>query len=329
MADFPAEYLQVGRRKRATDFAAGRNTPITQVELGVGNRTPDGSETDLVTPFNPPLVIDNPGGAVFADTVQISVNLPASLRAPADLDIHEMIFRTTDGTAIFYTSTAAGPMVSKPGNAALIIPLHITFAGDNLTGFTFSNLPIPIGSEDVAGVLQLASNAETIAGTVATKPVPVTALHAWWNQLTFAASKLASGVLNVARIPNLPASKIISGVFPVGRIPDIPLSKVDPVQQAVADGGTIAWNFNTAEVATVTLGGNRTLAVPTGGEDNKLYLLRVTQDGTGGRTLALHNSIDLGERGAPTLSTAPNATDVLGFMKWGNTVHYMGILDGY
>ena len=67
-----------------------------------------------------------------------------------------------------------------------------------------------------------------------------------------------------------------------------------PSAAALADGATINWDLDSGHVATVTLGGNRTLAVPTNGQDNVLYLLRVTQDGTGSRTLTLDASIDRG-----------------------------------
>lgn len=50
-----------------------------------------------------------------------------------------------------------------------------------------------------------------------------------WTQLggstsTIDASQVVSGVLDLARIPDLPATKITSGVFPVARIPDLPAS---------------------------------------------------------------------------------------------------------
>ena len=55
--------------------------------------------------------------------------------------------------------------------------------------------------------------------------------------------------------------------------------------QALVDGATINWNVNSGAIATVTLGGSRTMAAPTNLKVGGHYILRVTQDGTGGRTL--------------------------------------------
>ena len=67
--------------------------------------------------------------------------------------------------------------------------------------------------------------------------------------------------------------------------------------------------------ATVTLGGNRTLAfsnVPNGATG----VLIVKQDGTGSRTLALPagSKVIDGGSGAITLTTTPSSIDVLSFI---------------
>ena len=107
------------------------------------------------------------------------------------------------------------------------------------------------------------------------------------------------------------------------------LGLVNPSVQSLVNATNIAWNWNNGEIATLVITGNRTLSVPTNGRNNSLYLLRITQDSIGTRTLALHASIAIGESPAPVLSTTGGRTDVLGFMKWNGTVNYMGILKGY
>ena len=100
--------------------------------------------------------------------------------------------------------------------------------------------------------------------------------------------------------------------------------------QALTDAAALIWNVDNGEVGTVTLGGSRTLSVPSGGQDGGVYMLRIKQDATGGRTMALHNDIDLGDEVAPVLSTEPGALDLLMFTRVGASEWlYLGIKKGY
>ena len=183
------------------------------------------------------------------------------------------------------------------------------------------------------------------------------------NTATFAASRI-TGVLSIARIPRASESAAQDGTSSsvvmtpqrttdfyehrrssvaqaqAGADDDVFMTPLKTKQQldlrlatvvvnALVDAAIINWNLNNGNVATVTLSGNRTLSVPTNGIDNTLYLLRVTQDATGSRTLTLNNNIEKGDLTNPVLSTDVNTVDVLAFMKWGGTVHYLGILKGY
>ncbi len=96
-------------------------------------------------------------------------------------------------------------------------------------------------------------------------------------------------------------------------------------QQAFAratltDAATIAWNLNTQQKAKVTLGANRTLGAPTNMVNGGEYSLIVVQDGTGGRTLA-YNAVFKWSGGAPVLSTAIGAIDVLFFESDGTNMY--------
>ena len=145
---------------------------------------------------------------------------------------------------------------------------------------------------------------------------------------TIASARFGANTVMSSHIVSLAASKL-TGIIDLDRIPALPASKFPVATVALTDAATIAWDLDGGQLATATLAGNRTLSVPTNGLDNTLYLLRVTQDSTGSRTLTLDDSIERGDLPDPTLSTDANSTDVLGFMKWGGTVHYMGILNGY
>lgn len=100
-----------------------------------------------------------------------------------------------------------------------------------------------------------------------------------------------------------------------------------PKNGSLTDGATIAWNGSTnGQVVAVTLGGNRTMDAPTNIVQYAMYILRVTQDGTGSRTLAFNAAYKFGTAGAPTLTTTASKTDILGFIGGsGNTLEYTGI----
>lgn len=82
-----------------------------------------------------------------------------------------------------------------------------------------------------------------------------------------------------------------------------PLPLTDAVSIAVPAADN--WSFS------VTLGGNRTLAAPTGLVDGARLAFVIHQDGTGGRTLAFNAIYDFGAAGAPTLSTTAGAADLV------------------
>ena len=94
--------------------------------------------------------------------------------------------------------------------------------------------------------------------------------------------------------------------------------KADIVWDAMAevtltDAANISWDMDTGIDFVVTLGGSRTLDNPTNVTVGKKGRLRVVQDGTGSRTLAVGTNFAFFGKVAPTLSTAANAVDILGY----------------
>lgn len=92
--------------------------------------------------------------------------------------------------------------------------------------------------------------------------------------------------------------------------------------QTLTDGATITWDVSLGQNATVTLGGNRALAIsnPVAGE---YYTLKVVQDGTGSRTMSLPatSKVVSGGAGAITLTTTASAIDIL-TCYYDGTVYY-------
>lgn len=79
------------------------------------------------------------------------------------------------------------------------------------------------------------------------------------------------------------------------------------------DGSTVTFDMATSNLHTVTLGGNRTLAVSNVAV-GQTFILRLVQDGTGSRTVTWFSTLKWAGGVAPTLTTTANKTDVVGFL---------------
>lgn len=94
----------------------------------------------------------------------------------------------------------------------------------------------------------------------------------------------------------------------------------------LTDGATITWTMvagSQAQHATVTLGGNRTLAF-SGTASGMEGTLIVKQDGTGSRTLTLPatSKVISGGAGAVTLTTTASAVDILSWSYDGSNIYW-------
>jgi hypothetical protein len=90
--------------------------------------------------------------------------------------------------------------------------------------------------------------------------------------------------------------------------------------EAASDGATITFNLNAADYWTVTLGGNRTLAV-SNVSVGQMIAIRLKQDATGGRTVTWWSGILWNHSLAPVLDPTPGGTDLIVLLCVG--------LDGY
>jgi hypothetical protein len=90
---------------------------------------------------------------------------------------------------------------------------------------------------------------------------------------------------------------------------------------ALIDAASIAWDVKAKQATKVTLGGNRALANPTNQIAGFTYILIITQDGTGSRTLSYGANYKFSGGIAPTLTTAAGAVDILTFISDGTNMH--------
>lgn len=92
----------------------------------------------------------------------------------------------------------------------------------------------------------------------------------------------------------------------------LPAEELNPTITTDADGATITFDLSTS-LHTVTLGGNRTLAL-SNETVGQTFVIRLVQDGTGSRTVTWFSTIKWAGGSAPTLTTTASKTDVFGFI---------------
>ena len=93
-----------------------------------------------------------------------------------------------------------------------------------------------------------------------------------------------------------------------------------PVPFALTDAATISLPLASSGIGaySVTIAGNRTLGVPTGGVAGQTYQLFVTQDGTGSRTLTKATGMKAAG-GSFSLTATAGATDIVQMFYDGST----------
>lgn len=93
-----------------------------------------------------------------------------------------------------------------------------------------------------------------------------------------------------------------------------------------SDGATVTFDLSAGNKHRVTLGGNRTLAL-SNVQNGQAFVIKLTQDGTGSRTVTWFSTISWAGGSAPTLTTTLNKSDVFGFIQTGSNT-YDGFIVG-
>lgn len=142
---------------------------------------------------------------------------------------------------------------------------------------------------------------------------------------------LSSGtIFSVADITGLPTIEVNAsgevGLGEYGTNVTIYTGLKTPIESN-ADGTTITFDLDSANTHSVILGGNRTLALSNADAGQK-FIIRLTQDGTGSRTVTWFSTIKWAGGVTPTLTTTANKTDVFGFICT-SAGNYDGFVVGY
>lgn len=180
-------------------------------------------------------------------------------------------------------------------------------------GFTVSGSPIT-----TSGTLTfaLANDLAAVEALAATGIVRRTGAETWSAGTTVSTAEIADDAVTNAKSANM-ATKTYKGRTSsgTGDPEDVAVAtvRVDLGEKvtALTDGATISVDATLSNNFRVTLGGNRTLANPTGLIDGQVINFRIKQDATGGRTLAYGTMYKFPGGSAPVLSTAANALDFM------------------
>jgi len=100
----------------------------------------------------------------------------------------------------------------------------------------------------------------------------------------------------------------------------VDITAANILSQTLTDANTISWDASLGQIATVTLGGNRTLANATNLRVGT-YVLHVIQDGTGGRTLTFSNQYRFTGNVSPPLTANANSRDMFSFVSDGTRLY--------
>lgn len=84
-------------------------------------------------------------------------------------------------------------------------------------------------------------------------------------------------------------------------------------EATLTDASTVTINALTQSVSKVTLGGNRTIGLASGGVSGAFISILVIQDGTGSRTVTWNAAYEFAADTAPTLTTTANLGDLFVF----------------
>jgi hypothetical protein len=99
----------------------------------------------------------------------------------------------------------------------------------------------------------------------------------------------------------------------VGGADPLSMAILFPTPVTLSDGATISTDASLGTHFRVTLGGNRTLANPTGATNGQRITWEIIQDGTGSRTLSYGSKFAFGtDVTSPVLSTTAAKRDFIG-----------------
>ena len=246
------------------------------------------------------------GDTLVADGLLLSGTTPTLTIGDAGAEDTKIVF---DGNAQdFYIGLddSADDLVIGLGSAVGTTPA-ISIAENQVV--TFSQPPVGIAAATLTGMSVTSTAAELnlldgVSGLVQADFTKLAAVDATAAELNY---------LDIATLGTTAASKAVTAA-------STGVVKFDAATQeksaALTSGTTVALDLNLATTFTITLAhniGTFNWTNPAASGAVSSFVLKVTQDGTAGRTIAWPSGVDWAAATAPTLSAAANNVDVFVF----------------
>jgi hypothetical protein len=232
--------------------------------------------------------------------------LPAIVVAGAQMnDVADEVDANADRAA-----SAAATAINAPGTSA-------TSTTQLAIGTGAKTLAVQVGKAFVVGQFVTIAQTGTPGNWMAGQ---ITAYDAGSGGLTVQvlatsgggqASAWTIGLSSPMQFTAATAAEILAGVSATRVVTPAGLLAAG-APQALVDAATITPDMNAGLNFTLTLGGNRTLANPVNASPGQGGVIAVTQDATGGRSLAFGSAWDF-PGGAPSLSPGGGYVDAISY----------------
>lgn len=214
------------------------------------------------------------------------------------------------------TTPATGSTLTIVDGKTLTINNTLTLAGTDSTTMTFPSTSATIARTDAG---------QTFTGTqIMTSPKILTSILDTNGNTILGFATTASAV-NYVKVTNAATGTAGPIIAPDGetnidlKIAGKGTGSVHVTSGAYGDlksdtdGATVTFDMSVSNLHTVTLGGNRTLAL-SNVNAGQIFVIRLVQDGTGSRTVTWFTTIKWAGGSAPTLTTTINKADTFVFI---------------
>lgn len=237
------------------------------------------------------------GGTVDAITATFEPPFVSAELQDGTLVLVEAAGANTVTTPTFSPDGLTARTITKNGGQALVVG-DIRAAGHKLllaydassTRWELLNPALIAASETAAGIVELATDAETQTGTDTTRAITP--------------ANLTAKEASIAEYRNKTADRIITT--------DVAWDAAGRVALTWTSGGNTAVDLSTGVNFTVTTAtGNSTLAAPTNAKTGQSGFIEIMQDAVTPRTLAFNSAWQFDGGVDPTLTAAAGAKDVL------------------